>query len=307
MQTMTIRYSIPVIISLLLIFISCSGQEAEKKNSETVMEEVESVVKVKEEPHRYGGWYCPDNFGFTPVDIEKLSDVPAIADRLPTEAELNDNMSLIKVDVEKYPDAKALEMDLPRVASVYSENNGMSELVIIIQAIVVQKDTIVGYRFANGGNGSARMSDVNILSENEVAMMGSLPFFYSKSNLNASSKEIWSTITKTDYFKQLGEKFDKKEFFSSGLNSDAQAHLNLDIDGEKATGFVGMVFGNFYLHIDYDRDGFHYSEKLLMIENQKDNSTEFFFASGPYPDDFEKQKSNWDNWVKTISKNSEAK
>ena len=49
-----------------------------------------------------------------------------------------------------------------------------------------------------------------------------------------------------------------------------------------------MVFGNYYLHIDYVRDGIHYSEKLLMMENEDDNTTELFFASGPYPADFEK-------------------
>jgi hypothetical protein len=67
-----------------------------------------------------------------------------------------------------------------------------------------------------------------------------------------------------------------------------------------------MVFGNYYLHIDYDRDGFHYSEKLLMIENHEDKTTEFFFASGPYPGDFEKQKSDLDSWVAAIKKSSEA-
>ena len=264
------------------------------------------MVSKKDKPHRYGGWYCPDNFGFVPVDIKKLDEVPAIADRLPTEQELHDNMSLIKVDTAKYPDARALEMDLPRVASIYSERKGMSEMIIVIQAIVVQEDTVVGYRFANGGNGSAWLSDVTFLSEDEVAGMGSLPFFYSKSVLNASTKEIWRAISKTDYFNQLGEKFDEKEFFSSEWNSETQAHLNLDTDGEKATGYVGMVYGNYYLHIDYDKDGFHYSEKLLMMENHEDNTTEFFFASGPYPEDFEKHMANWDSWVKAITKASEA-
>ena len=152
------------------------------------------MVSKKDEPHRYGGWYCPDNFGFVPVDIQKLDEVPAIADRLPTEQELHDNMSLINVDTAKYPDARALEMDLPRVARIYSERKGMSELIIVIQAIVVQEDTVVGYRFANGGNGSAWLSDVTFLSEDEVAGMGAQPFFYSKSVLKAKTEDIWRAI-----------------------------------------------------------------------------------------------------------------
>ena len=136
--------------------------------------------------------------------------------------------------------------------------------------------------------------------------MGSLPFFYSRSILKASKEDIWKAITRTDYFKQLGEKFNRQDFFSSEWNSYSEAHLKLDSDGEKATGFVGTVYGNAYLHIDYDRDGFHYSEKLLMIEHPEDSTTELFFASGPYPEDFENQKSNWEMWFETVRKASEA-
>ena len=292
---------------MLLIFISCSSQETTKEHSDTSAEELGSVVSEKQEPHRYGGWYCPDNFGFTPVDINKLDEVPAIADRLPTEKELQENMSLIRVDIEQYPDARALEMNLPRVASIYSERKGMSELIIVIQAIVVQEDTVVGYRFANGGNGSAWISDIALLSEDEVDEMGSMPFFYSKSVLKASTKDIWSAISKSKYFNVLGSKFDEKEFFSSEWNAEDQAYLSLDTTNEKATGFVGMVYGNYYLHIDYVRDGFHYSEKLLMSENHEDNTTEIFFASGPFPKNFDKHKADWDSWFESIATASEAK
>lgn len=110
---------------MLLILGSCSGQETAQVDTKT------------KEPHRYGGWYCPDNFGFTPVDIQKLDEVPAIANRLPTQQELRDHKSLISVDTAKYPDARALEMDLPRVARISSANSRMNELIIVIQAIIV--------------------------------------------------------------------------------------------------------------------------------------------------------------------------
>lgn len=302
---MTNRFSIPALISMLLIFVSCSSQKTSKDHLKTTSEEP-PLASNKDEPHQYGGWYCPDNFGFVPVDIQRLDEVPAIADRLPTQQELQDNMSLINVDIAKYPDARALKMALPRVARIYSDRTGTAELIIVIQAIVVQEDTIVGYRFANGGNGSAWMSDVSFLSEGEVARMGAQPFFYSKSVLKASTADIWKAVSKTDYFKQLGEKFNKQEFFASEWNSASEAHLNRNTDGEKATGYVGMVYGNYYLHIDYNRNGFHYSEKLLMMENPKDNTTEFFFASGPYPKGFEKRKSDLDRWIKAVKKASEA-
>ena len=303
---MTTRFSISAIISLLLIMVSCSIQETTHEQTEQQAEGSEHMASKKAEPHRYGGWYCPDNFGFVPVDIQKLDEVPAIMDRLPTEQELRDNKSLIKVDTDKYPDARALEMELPRVARIYSGRKGMSELVIVIQAIVVSEDSIVGYRFPNGGNGSAWLSDVTFLSDEEVAGLGAQPFFYSTAVLKASKEDIWKAITQTNYFKQLGEQFGKQEFFASEWTADSQAHLNLESDEQKAVGYVGTVFGNAYLHIDYDRGGFHYSEKLLMIENQEDNTTELFFASGPYPEDFEQQQSTLTSWFEGVKKDSEA-
>ena len=310
-QFMIKRFSIYILSSIFLVsgLSSCrnlSNEQAKNLDKNPETSKTKSFVSVNNEPHPYGGWYCPDNFGFVPVDIQKLKEVSVIADRLPTKQEVQNNMSLIDVDIEKYPDARALKMELPQVARIYSDRLGINELIIVIQAIVVQNDTIVGYRFANGGNGSARISEVSFLSKDEVTAMGSQPFYYAKSVLKASTKDIWNAMRKTDYFKQLGKKFNKKEFFTSEWNSKSQAQLSLDTDGEKAAGFVGMVFGNYYLHIDYDRNGFHYSEKLLMMENQNDHTTEFFFACGPFPKDFEKRKLDLDKWLQTVIKGSEA-
>lgn len=303
---MTKIFSTYAFTCILLISVLNSCQNPSNVQAEKIEKNTEPITSANNEPHQYGGWYCPDNFGFVPVDIQKLKEVPVIADRLPTKQELHMNMSLIDVDTMKYPDAKALKMDLPRVARVYSERLGINELIIVIQAIVVQNDTIVGYRFANGGNGSARIREVRFLTNDEVTAMGSQPFYYAKSVLKASIKDIWNAMRKTDYFKQLGRKFNKQELFDSEWNSKSEAQLSLDTNDEKAAGFVGMVFGNYYLHIDYDRNGFHYSEKLLMIENQNDHTIEFFFASGPFPKDFEKRKLDLDNWLQAVKKISEA-
>ncbi|MGB0423063.1 MAG: hypothetical protein ACPGED_02015, partial [Flavobacteriales bacterium] len=306
MNAMT-RFLIPSIFALVLTLAACSRKEHATEHAETQCSEPEKHDTAKQEPHRYGGWYCPDNFGFVPVDLQKLDQVPAIANRLPTRQELDDHMSLINVDTDAHPDARALEMDLPRVAKIYSSHKAMEELIIVIQAIVVQEDTVVGYRFVNGGNGSSWISDVEFLSENEVADMGSQPFFYSKSVVNASSKDIWEAMSKTDYFKQLGEKFSEQKFFSSAWDPESEAHLDFHSDNENSKGYVGMVYGNYYLQIDYVRDGFHYSEKMLMSENKETNSTEFFFASGPYPEGFAAEESKLSAWVDGVKKASEGR
>jgi hypothetical protein len=306
-QIMIKRFSIPSFSSILLIFVLNSCQNSSTAQLKTQAKYPGPVTSVKEEPHQYGGWYCPDNFGFVPVDIQQLSKVPVVNGRFPTKQELQSNMSLIDVDTSKYSDARVLKMDLPRVARINNQSLGMTELIIVIQAIVVQKDTIVGYRFANGGNGSARINKVTFVSKDELAAMGSQPFYYSKSILNASIKDIWNAMRKTEYFKQLGKKFGKQEFFASEWNSKSEARLSIDTIGEKAKGYVGMVFGNYYMQIDYNRNGFHYSEKMLMMENPKDKTTEFFFEGGPYPKDFEKQKLDLDNWVNSVKKASESR
>ena len=295
---------------LLLILGLSSCQNSNKEETEKQVQDStasKKTVAASTEPHQYGGWYCPDNFGFVPVDIQKLKEVPVVADRLPTKEELKESKSLIDVDLMKYPDARVLKMDLPRVARVNAELLGMHELVIVIQAIVVQKDTVVGYRFVNGGNGSSRIGEVTFLSNEEVSALGSQPFYYNKTVYKASVKEIWNTLRKTDFFKQLGKKFNKQEFFAKEWDAQAHTNMNLDSKDEKAAGSIGMVFGNYYMQINYNRNGFHYSEKLLMIENQDDKTTQVFFASGPFPKDYDKKKEEFDKWLEAVKRSSEGK
>ena len=219
-QIMIKRFSIPSFGSILLIFVLNSCQNSSTAQLKTQAKYPGPVTSVKEEPHQYGGWYCPDNFGFVPVDIQELSKVPVVNGRFPTKQELQSNMSLIDVDTSKYSDARVLKMDLPRVARINNQSLGMTELIIVIQAIVVQKDTIVGYRFANGGNGSARINKVTFVSKDELAAMGSQPFYYSKSILNASTKDIWNACERQNTSNNLEKNSASKSFLPlSGIQN----------------------------------------------------------------------------------------
>jgi hypothetical protein len=305
LKMMMYKFSIPTLALTLLVIFSCNSQELPTRNAEEPTQVIDkllpSAVKAQQEPHRYGGWYCPDNFGFVPVDIQNLNEIPAISNRLPTEEELKQHKSLIEVDTEKYPSAKALPMELPRIAKISTGPSGMEDLVIIIQAIVVQNDTVVGYRFANGGNGSARIREVTFLAEDEVAQFGSQPYFFAKTAIKATEAESWKSLVQSEYFQALGKKFDKKDFFSSAWNPNREAHLRLNTKTEKAVGFVGNVFGNTYLQIDYDRQGSRYSEKLLLMQNEAGDTTQVFFAAGPFPKDFEKENAKWQGWFDKVT------
>lgn len=300
-KTVMHKISISTLIVAQLVFLSACSQETKQETS-SFNQKTEVSKPVTSEPHRYGGWYCPDNFGFEPVNILDLDKVPAIADRLPTEEELQNHKSLIKIDKVKYPNARALPMDLPRVARVYQPQSGLEELIIVIQAVVVQEDTVVGYRFANGGNGSARIGDVAFLSDDEVAELGSQPFYYQRLEVPASTKQIWTALQQSDYFAELATKFNQQQFFNADWNPEAETSLKLTSETETANGFAGMVYGNFYLHVDYMRDGIHYSEKMLISENPDGKPTEIYFASGPYPTDFTNQQAKQNAWLAEVER-----
>lgn len=290
-------------IASLLILTACESSEtanAQPNDEETPLEATKS-----QEPHRYGGWYCPDNFGFEPMDIQEVKNLVAITDRLPTKEETSNGSSLIFVDAEKYPDARPLEMNLPRVARIKTSASEPAELIIIIQAIVVQNDTVVGYRFPSGGNGSARIGDVSFLSDDEVSALGPAPMVYMNTEIKASMKAIWKSITETDYARELGLRFNQVAFFQAEWSEESRVHLEFETETSSASGFVGNHFGNLYLHIDYYIEGVQYTEKLLVGE-QEDGFSELHVAAGPVPEGFASKKQIWENFLQEVKKNSEA-
>ena len=251
---------------------------------------------------------APDNFGgFPPVDIQQLDEVPVVSGRLPTKEETRNGMSLMYFDPLKVVDARPLNIKLPKVARIYSSRNGMNELIIVIQAVVIGSDSIVGFRYPNGGNGSAWYGQVNFLSDDEIDDMGSSPFVYVKDEINASKKDIWSAITRTPIAKKLAEKFNETDVFQSEWNPESQVHLNYQSEEERATGIVMNLYGNLYVHVDYDLDGFHFSQKILLFEDSDTNTAELHLVSGPYPKDFESQQTGWKNWLQDVKALSEQK
>ena len=225
-----------IVITGILVLSACDQNEEKVEKQDAQPENTVTVVNNHDEPHPYGGWYCPDNFGgFPPVDIQDLKSIPVITDRLPTQEETGKGWSLIFVDTTKYPDAKPLKMDLPRLARTFTQHNGMNELIIVIQAVIIGSDTIVGYRFPNGGNGSARIGEVTFLSEYETQQLGSKPIVYDHLEINASTTEIWKAITSTRYAKDLGVKFDQQDFFESEWTDNSRANLEYFSENERAT------------------------------------------------------------------------
>ena len=93
-----IQSKVLLFLATTSLFIHSCAQEAQTSNqcSETIEKEGKTEDEnPNDEPHQYSGWYCPDNFGFKPVDISDLSSVPVVRDRMPSKEETQNGTSLM--------------------------------------------------------------------------------------------------------------------------------------------------------------------------------------------------------------------
>ncbi len=167
----------------LLVLMSCRESAEQKVASEE--QKADSVYQRKLRMENFlrmqdnfrqdigetgnSGWYCPDNVkGFPPVEIKSWLKVPVINGRLPTFEETQNGTSLIYYDITKTPDAKAYSMILPRLASFFCPNTKKMETVIVIQIVQTNTDTVVGYRFITGGNGTSNFRDLHFFTDKEI-------------------------------------------------------------------------------------------------------------------------------------------
>ncbi|MCB9335262.1 MAG: hypothetical protein H6586_03880 [Flavobacteriales bacterium] len=263
-----------IMSAVLLFFVGCSNAENQP---------VKEHEKTQQQPtHHYGGWYCPDNlFGFPAVNLKDWKNVPVIQDRLPTQEETRNGSSLIFVEILKYPDAKAMNIQLPQLANYYSPYTKKTELVIVIQAIEIENDTIVGFRYLNGGNGSSHYREVDFISENEVANLHDAKFVNLDIPINADEDKVWDVLT------------------------DAKVKYQYANKEQLTNGYGDLLFGNWYMQNDYLINDVGYVEKFLVIRDKEKNLTELKIVCGPYLDDFENQQTALKDWSEKVKELSE--
>jgi hypothetical protein len=296
---------------LLLLFISASSHACAQDKTENTAESSVEVVPVKqvqsESIHSYGGWYCPDNLTtFPPVNAADFSKIEVISNRLPSLEEARSGKALMYLDPAKYPSAKALNLALPRLAKYYSANTRQEELVIIIQAVVADQDTVVGFRFLDGGNGSSWLHEVELLSDAEATALAPSSYVFFELNINTSKEKVYEAITKTTYAQELSSTFNKKDLFTNPWSKNTQVDLIYKTMEEEAKGYVMNMYGNIYLQIDYVKKGQQSIEKILILDNEDGKSSKIQAVFGPYLDDFKEQEKAWNDWLKEIEKASLA-
>lgn len=284
------------------LFLTACIDKPEQVNTES--EQQENCDQTSQS-HKYGGWYCPDNtLTFPAVDIDSLVKVPVIRDRLPTKEETWEGKSLIYIDTLLYPDAKVIDMELPRLARFDNKHTKKEELVIVIQALDIDGDSIVGFRYVNGGNGSAWLNEVNFIEEDEAKALGNTAFVSREIKMTAPKQKVWDLITKPEYAKVLGSEFGEGLYIESDWTLDAEVKFKNAEDKTLSTGFVTASWENMYIQIDYNFSGYHYVEKYLILDNE-DNSVSLHLTAGPYSSDIEAQKVVWGNWLNKLKELAE--
>jgi hypothetical protein len=264
---------------------------------------VQKEDHVSAQPHPFGGWYCPDNLnGFPAVDIADWKNVPVVNGRMPTKEESQNGTSLIYVDPAEYPNAKVLGITMPKLANYYNPNIGREDLIIVIQAFAVDEDSIVGFRFLNGGNGSARLSEVEFLSDSEISKMTQSKFVSLDVEINASADYIREVMTHVDYYEKLKKVVDQNGQFESGWRNMTNVNYHYIHAGSVVARYADVLFGNFYIQNDYTE----FTEKFMLLENSETKTTELKIVCGPIKTDFERQKAIITNWAQKVKELSES-
>lgn len=303
-----------VIFLAVSLLSACNSPTESKVNVEPAVEteanfEGEKPLKAKsKKQHPFGGWSCPDNLrGFPPVNIQDLEKIKVVEGRLPTKEETENGTSLLYFDPFEHSTARPLDISLPQLARCYSEYTKKNELVVIIQAVEVENDTIVGFRYLNGGNGSAYFNEVVLMKQGEIEKLGSTPFVSKNIEIKAPKAKIWEVITNPEYAKTLGEIFDKNAYMESDWENGSKVYFKYGPDNIAATGIITASWKDLYIQVDYNFEGYHYAEKFLILNNDNEGASQFHIACGPYGEDFEAQKVVWDNWLQKVKELSENK
>lgn len=287
-----------LIVTFLIFLFGCTNAENQPTK--------ENDNNKTETTHNYGGWYCPDNLnGFPAVDLKDWKNVPVVIGRLPTEAEARNGSSLILVDTKAYPTAKAMNMELPKLATFYNQHSKKNEVIIVIQAIEVESDSIVGFRYLNGGNGSAHFSEVTFITENEAADIADARFVSFDITIKASFDKVWEVMTKPKYTSELQPIFDKENSLSKDWKASTNINFHYANKDDRTGKYDDLLFGNLYLQNDYLIKGVSYVEKFLLLYNEETNETTIKVACGPYNQDFEKQQAILNEWTKKVKELSE--
>ena len=286
-----------------VVLLSACSVAAPKTQECKVQEKTTPSVSKKNTPHQYGGWYCPDNLrGFPPTNLSEWQSVPVIEGRMPTQEETKNGLSLIYVDEPERSKAKIIDINLPRLGSFYSHSTKKEELIIVIQSFSIEEDTIVGYRFVNGGNGSARLSEINLMPKNHQTGSSQDKFVYETIKIKATQDEIWDVLSKSDLASPIVPSIDFKGYQDIKKINFSFFKNNHLVYGTPTSQYANKLFGNCYIQNDYEA----YSEKLLLVQSEDKQYTLMEVVCGPFGPEYQNRKEEIKELIMKIKEDSEC-
>lgn len=111
---------------------------------------------------------CPDAVTlFVPIELALWKKTPAVNGRLPNCEETKNGTAIAHYGGN--PKVKAYPLLLPKLAYTLDRHTGeYKDLVVVIQIAQTETDTVVGYRYLNGGCGGSRFRNFHFLDESEI-------------------------------------------------------------------------------------------------------------------------------------------
>lgn len=119
--------------------------------------------------------------------------------------------------------------------------------------------------------------------------------------VDASASKIWDIITNKNYAKILGNEFDKNAFVESDWKLNSEVYFKYEPDKIISTGIITKLIEKEFIQIDYNFNGFGYTEKLIIKKNN--SVTKLSIYAGPYfgsDFDIEAQKVIWQKWLSKV-------
>ena len=167
--------------SLLLILLQSCADEATnhllpsspfqgaKNTASYTIDEYNNTMGFYENGDIITDFDCPDAVKlFPPIDLKSWNKTPVVNGRLPTYEETKNGMSIHHYGEKVNPKVKPYHMTLPKLAYRQNRLTKMDDLVVVIQIVQTDEDTIVGFRYLTGGCGGSAFRDYCFLTDEEV-------------------------------------------------------------------------------------------------------------------------------------------
>lgn len=123
--------------------------------------------------------------------------------------------------------------------------------------------------------------------------------------IGASAANVWDIITSPEYAKILGNEFAENAFQDSDWQLGSEVHFTFEPDNVMATGNITKLVKEELIQVDYDFDGFEYTEQYTLLE--QDNGTLLQVYAGPYAaEQYKAHETVWGNWLQKVKELSEA-